>query len=241
MSNENVRENELVVEGDTVVTNPDLPNTGTLEEGGGGKDNTTSSTKSKIITSPNAIPHSDAYTYYFSDIFTSSQDFVDTILPLMPWSNVDTSDTVYNDTVLYNIYGYISRHYHNINVRYSRKDDFISALAEVIDDCYYRLIKSTKLVREFRKIEPVDAQKIGRMLSSFADAPNEYINMEDKVGYITNQTYSQQEVGILTAYLELIERTPTMDVQRILNESGLDSLFMQVLPAKFTCYGGNNL
>lgn len=237
MDNNNVRTQDLEFGEGSIVIEPPIPNTPTISEGGKVNDDNKRLAPSRVVTEPDAVPNSDAYTYYFSDIFTSSTDFCDTLEPLMIWS----IPTLGGRTLLTQLYGYISRHYHNVNVRYTRKDDFISALAEVLDNCYWLIDKRTTLIRRLREFTPEQVQVISKMLNSYADAPN-YTQPMDKVGeYVTNQTYTQQEQSIFAAYLDIINSTPTMEVQRILNESGLDALFMQVLPEKITCYGGNNL
>lgn len=175
-------------------------------------------------------PNSDALTYYFSDIFKSSDDFIDTMETICIWKRLSSTP------IMEKLYNHISRHYHNVNVRYSRADDFVVALAEVIDNCFYQLSQQWDITNRVYQLQWDELQEVGRSLNSFADAPNTEQSMDEPLNYVTNQAQTIQKQGMLQSFLQYLDSLRPLDVQKLLRESGLDNLFMAVIPSKETIF-----
>ena len=175
--------------------------------------------------------NSNAYTWYFSDIFSDESDFTQTLETMMTFSGHEMFQGLSQK-----LYNYLSRKYHNVNVRYSDKNDFITSLAEVLDNALPKLKLKNYLVQGYQQFTPLDLQVISNTLSSYTDAPNSQHSPKAIADYVTNQNYTQNEQNLVVAWLQMLDNIPTLDIQTILDENGINNLFMQVIPNVDTIY-----
>lgn len=194
---------------------------------------------SKFPLYPDAVPTSDAYTFYISDVFKNYDDFLAQMNEMLIWTT-NLNQNGYDHILLEQLYIHITRHYNNVNIRYTCKQDFINALAEVLDNVYLYILRRKDIITQLSNINLDDVQTISTMLNSYADAPNYNVRMDQMAEYITNQNYTKQEQSKFLTYLDIINNTPNFDIQKILEENGINNLFMQVIPNKITYYGGCN-
>ena len=166
---------------------------------------------------------SEAYTFYFSDIFptyTSWQEFSQQLLGDKYEDNAEFDLFCYNN---------LARKYGGCNIRYLEPEAFICELSIVYYDKFEAYKKQKEIINNMYNLTADDLVMISEGISNIANNPNYTIPDPKKpVDYMSAQTYSLENNNKLKAYFESLEQIPTLRLIEFLDS--FSYLFMNIQP-----------
>lgn len=174
-----------------------------------------------------------AFTFFFQEIFSSYDDwkqFFENNSTIVDYT--DPLEAQF-DNFCYNI---LTRHFHNVNIRYDTISAFLSELLNVYENKFKQFLNEKKVIDAISQLTIEDYQIVSKGLTNMANNPND--DVEDPtqpLNYISAQTYNQIESNKLKAYLDALNNMPSLNVYKFLkpnnpNEMGFTDLFMNVQP-----------
>lgn len=177
---------------------------------------------------------SDAYTFYFSDIFPDLQSFAnfcDTYGVLQSgkpgvWEFMNYS------------YKLLSRAFWHANIRYTDPNDFCRAFANVLENRFEQYKKQKELIDKFYKLTDDEILIVRESISNISDNPNTKPDDPRKpLEYISSQSFSSLTNSKVKGYLQAINSIPSLRIDEFIrgrreyaDEISFLDLFMTVLP-----------
>lgn len=179
---------------------------------------------------------STAFTFYFNEIIANYDD----------WKEVMSDIVNYDDEIesAFDLYCHklISRHYHNVNVRYSEPDAFIFELQNVYENKFKQFLKQKQIIDEVYKLTNDDIVTQTTGLNNLANNPNEEPSDPTKpLNFISAQSLNIVKDSKVRAYLTALNSIPTLNIYNFFKaqneyEMSFDDLFMQVIPNNYGVY-----
>lgn len=176
---------------------------------------------------------SNAFTFYFNDIFQSYEDWKNATTLLNIVNYDDTSESEF-DVKCFNL---LMLQFGKQNIRYSEPDSFVCQLMIIYDDKFKQFKKEKELINKLYKLTDDELIQINELLTNMANNPNtEISNPKKPLEYISAQTYQTTNDSKLKAYLMALNNVPTNNNFKFLNEKtnengmSFKDLFMNVQP-----------
>ena len=176
---------------------------------------------------------SNAYTFYFNDIFEKYDD----------WKSVMSDNGIvdYNDSAsaLFDerCYNLIAWQFGKQNIRYSEPDAFISQLLLIYSEKFNKFKKEKEIIDKIYKLNDDELILVQELLTNMANNPNTEVSDPKKpMQYISAQTYQSTNNSKLKSFLMALNNMPSNNIFKFLNEKESDygmsfkDLFMVVIP-----------
>ena len=176
---------------------------------------------------------SNAYTFYFNDIFEKYDD----------WKSVMSDNGIvdYNDSAsaLFDerCYNLLTWQFGKQNIRYSEPDAFISQLLLIYSEKFNKFKKEKEIIDKIYKLNDDELILVQELLTNMANNPNTEVSDPKKpMQYISAQTYQSTNNSKLKSFLTALNNMPSNNIFKFLNgkESDYDmsfrDLFMVVIP-----------
>ena len=203
---------------------------------------------------------SNAYTYYFNDIFTKYKDWKDFITTT---GIVDYNDTIQSNYDFY-FYKLLSYHFSHQNIRYFEINSFLLELTNVYSNRFKQYMRKIQFAEklynltedEILYLEKSIIDNANTGITNLANNPNNDVaEPTQPLSYISNQTYSNgtgQSVDTklknkLDMFLKYIQNLPGLSAYEFISkrenefDMSFKDLFMQVLPnQKYVYHKGGN-
>lgn len=176
---------------------------------------------------------SNAYTFYFNDIFEKYDD----------WKSVMSDNGIvdYSDSAsaLFDkrCYNLITWQFGKQNIRYSEPDAFISQLLLIYSEKFNKFKKEKEIIDKIYKLNDDELILVQELLTNMANNPNTEVSDPKKpMQYISAQTYQSTNNSKLKSFLTALNNMPSNNIFKFLNEKESDydmsfrDLFMVVIP-----------
>ena len=181
-------------------------------------------------------------TFYFNDIISDYNSWVQLVSNNV-FSAEERATMSSFDQWCYNL---LSRYFRNVNVRYTVPDAFIAQLINVYDNRVRQFFKQKQLIDEVYKLTFDELVIVNKALNNYASNPNTLPNDPlQPLDFITSQTYGQVTDNKLRAYIESINRLPSLRVDEFIrgrngyfDEINFVDLFMNLQINEYNIYGG---
>ena len=181
---------------------------------------------------------SDAYTFYFEDIFSSYDEWKDYFSSLNI-INYDNAEEASFDEYCYNI---LSREFSGQNIRYSVPQAFLNKLANIYLDRFNRFKKEKEIIDSTYSLTPDELALFNEALVNQADNPDNMPNDPyAPLNYISTQSYTKINSNRLTAYIDALNKIPSLNIYNFINakdnfEMSFKDLFMNVQVNRIPIY-----
>lgn len=180
-------------------------------------------------------------TFYFNDIIDSYDKWREMVSSKV-LTNEEFATMGSFDQWAYNL---LARYFRNVNVRYTVPDAFISQLINVYENRFRQFAKQKQIIDEIYNLSMDDLLLVNTALSNYASNPNNLPeNPTQPLDYITSQSYSQLTDNKLRAYIDSINRVPSLRVDEFLrgrnkyfDEINFLDLFMNLQIDEYNIYG----
>lgn len=181
-------------------------------------------------------------TFYFQDIISSYNDWYEKISKNIIGENADGTEQAF-DMWAYNL---LKRYFFNQNVRYNEPEAFIEMLINVYTNRFKQFYKQKQLIDKIYQLTDNEILIVSKGLSNYANNPNTAPDDPTQpLNFVTSQSYSQITDNKLKAYLDSINRVPTLRVDEFIkgrneyfDEISFTDLFMNLQLDIYNIYGG---
>lgn len=176
---------------------------------------------------------SNAYTFYFNDIFENYDDWKSVMGDNGIVDYTDSASALF-DKRCYNL---LTWQFGKQNVRYSEPDAFISQLLIIYSEKFNQFKKEKEIIDKIYKLTDNELFLVQELLTNMANNPNTEVSDPKKpMQYISAQTYQSTNDSKLKSFLMALNNMPSNNIFKFLNEKESDygmsfrDLFMVVIP-----------
>lgn len=176
---------------------------------------------------------SNAYTFYFNDIFEKYDDWKSVMSDNGIVDYTDSASALFDERC----YNLIAWQFGKQNIRYSEPDAFISQLLLIYSEKFNKFKKEKEIIDKIYKLNDDELILVQELLTNMANNPNTEVSDPKKpMQYISAQTYQSTNNSKLKSFLMALNNMPSNNIFKFLNEKESDygmsfrDLFMVVIP-----------
>ena len=176
---------------------------------------------------------SNAYTFYFNDIFEKYDDWKSVMSDNGIVDYTDSASALFDERC----YNLIAWQFGKQNIRYSEPDAFISQLLLIYSEKFNKFKKEKEIIDKIYKLNDDELILVQELLTNMANNPNTEVSDPKKpMQYISAQTYQSTNNSKLKSFLMALNTMPSNNIFKFLNEKESDygmsfrDLFMVVIP-----------
>ena len=166
-----------------------------------------------------------AFTFFWQEIFPDYATFKEFTDDLELYADTDTVSENFNQY----IYGVLSRHFYDNNIRYDTIDAFKMEFASAYINNFKMLQKRKDLLEKQYLLTTDELEVITKSIVNSAFNPNDELEHPlEPIPFVSAQNYSVGLINKLNSYINAINTMQDMDMDFIIKK--FDYLFVQVLP-----------
>ena len=191
---------------------------------------------------------SDAYTFYFNEIFPNIEVFKEFIAVNNLGNYVTGINKTLDLTENFIVYAYniLTRHFTHQNIRYSTVDAFLCEFANVLEDKMFQFKKQLDMIIKLYDYNEKDYSKIQEVINNLANNPNdEPADPKQPIEFISSQTYNIAHGNPYEPFFRALNDLPSLRINNFINgtlqekkkgDIQFTDLFMNVQPNQIYVY-----